>query len=294
MWQKYLGYRSTISTHALREEGDRVGSARLPTHLGISTHALREEGDMLGRNAGRVWCDFYPRPPRGGRPGSGKSKTGSSVFLPTPSARRATFLMPSISNRQLISTHALREEGDYKSAITMAQAGNFYPRPPRGGRPVCGLSRLIPMEFLPTPSARRATMAGLLPTAGGNFYPRPPRGGRRPWTVIQKGPSYFYPRPPRGGRQQPKRWMKPTPPFLPTPSARRATSAGGCYALRTGDFYPRPPRGGRRAGKAVGTAPDAYFYPRPPRGGRQQIRRKPHPIYRQHDGLKGKIHKSLF
>ena len=34
--------------------------------------------------------------------------------------------------------------------------------------------------FLPTPSARRATLTGKLPSVpGSNFYPRPPRGGRR-------------------------------------------------------------------------------------------------------------------
>ena len=59
----------------------------------------------------------------------------NGLFLPTPSARRATGPWPK-SIRQLV---------------------DFYPRPPRGGRrdgqhlhPEAG-------EFLPTPSARRAT-----------------------------------------------------------------------------------------------------------------------------------------
>ena len=35
--------------------------------------------------------DFYPRPPRGGRPGAAALKAEEDrVFLPTPSARRAT------------------------------------------------------------------------------------------------------------------------------------------------------------------------------------------------------------
>lgn len=45
-------------------------------------------------------------------------------------------------------------------------------------------------------------------------------------------------------------------------------------------------------GHADGSGQVADFYPRPPRGGRQQIRRKPRPIYRQHDGSKSKIHKN--
>ena len=33
-----------------------------------------------------------------------------------------------------ISIHALREEGDHHSAGQSNRHGNFYPRPPRGGR----------------------------------------------------------------------------------------------------------------------------------------------------------------
>ena len=34
-----------------------------------------------------------------------------------------------------ISIHALREEGDRKSQTGKKAKQNFYPRPPRGGRP---------------------------------------------------------------------------------------------------------------------------------------------------------------
>ena len=58
-----------ISIHALREEGDRhaIGAGVLPHP--ISIHALREEGDVK-------------------RP---KRFPVKSIFLSTPSARRATF-----------------------------------------------------------------------------------------------------------------------------------------------------------------------------------------------------------
>ena len=37
--------------------------------------------------------------------------------------------------KQLISIHALREEGDLHSRrVRRHRHGNFYPRPPRGGR----------------------------------------------------------------------------------------------------------------------------------------------------------------
>ena len=41
---------SAISIHALREEGDKVGSTVCPVHF-ISIHALREEGDPSGDRA---------------------------------------------------------------------------------------------------------------------------------------------------------------------------------------------------------------------------------------------------
>ena len=63
----------------------------------ISIHALREEGDSLLL---RCLCvrpaDFYPRPPRGGRP-----------------------LTDSISVPIEISIHALREEGDMLTATSL-------------------------------------------------------------------------------------------------------------------------------------------------------------------------------
>ena len=78
----------------------------------ISIHALREEGDVNLVTADFKAMDFYPRPPRGGRPSGA---------------------IPSIAPR-MISIHALREEGDpYPLGLTDQQQ-NFYPRPPRGGR----------------------------------------------------------------------------------------------------------------------------------------------------------------
>ena len=37
-----------------------------------------------------------------------------------------------------ISIHALREEGDHLSAVQVQDGGDFYPRPPRGGRRAVG------------------------------------------------------------------------------------------------------------------------------------------------------------
>ena len=260
-----------ISTHALREEGDRLCAGGLGAH-GISTHALREEGDLW---SGRDRCSnqtyFYPRPPRGGRRLAQMGLVLARGFLPTPSARRAT----RFRNRD--TGHGI----------------NFYPRPPRGGRRVfIGMSSFI-FTFLPTPSARRATyrhrherqrqpisthalreegdqdvlqagwlLHGISTHAlreEGDFSFQAPAGTQ----------SLFLPTP--SARRATPCWSNALRswPFLPTPSARRATRAAeterprrpiSTHALREEgdqvfqrgvqdsrmDFYPRPPRGGRR------------------------------------------------
>ena len=58
-----------------------------------------------------------------------------------------------------ISIHALREEGDFYSVMSMPSCVDFYPRPPRGGRQHLYSAFLCCVVFLSTPSARRATDA---------------------------------------------------------------------------------------------------------------------------------------
>ena len=167
-------------------------------------------------------------------------------FLSTPSARRATKAYLQYCRGEIISIHALREEGDRNAAHSRKQLRisihalreegdkqwptqqdtpqNFYPRPPRGGRPSTQASCRRPTPFLSTPSARRATSCGILPTPlGSHFYPRPPRGGRRGHTRILLAQTDFYPRPPRGGRRATSPSSRSAKTFLSTPSARRAT-----------------------------------------------------------------------
>ena len=56
----------------------------------ISIHALREEGDSAPYIRMRELYHFYPRPPRGGRRRGVAQAVEDSQFLSTPSARRAT------------------------------------------------------------------------------------------------------------------------------------------------------------------------------------------------------------
>ena len=81
----------------------------------------------------------------------------ASVFLSTPSARRATSIYQNQHQAILISIHALREEGDSKRHWIWARPPHFYPRPPRGGRLSLMYHKRARTRFLSTPSARRAT-----------------------------------------------------------------------------------------------------------------------------------------
>ena len=104
-------YRKSISIHALREEGDMDVWTEC-YRRDISIHALREEGDRCCSLFLSAHPDFYPRPPRGGRPTTGFPAMLLAQFLSTPSARRATLNVVDVLGAVGISIHALREEGD--------------------------------------------------------------------------------------------------------------------------------------------------------------------------------------
>ena len=100
--------------------------------------------------------------------------------------------------------------------------------------------------FLSTPSARRATLYLRCLSRRFKISIHALREEGDGWRTTPARPQrYFYPRPPRGGRRDAARSAKAFYIFLSTPSARRATPRtrqGSCPLLY---FYPRPPRGGR-------------------------------------------------
>ena len=149
--------------------------------------------------------NFYPRPPRGGRPG----------------------VISGLGQMVEISTHALREEGDDVGLPGDRGQPDFYPRPPRGGRREVVSVADSAAGFLPTPSARRAT--------GGCFRGRQ-CGGISTHALREEGDRF------------PSLALTSICRFLPTPSARRATTLQLPPHYAEADFYPRPPRGGRQPG----------------------------------------------
>ena len=192
-----------ISIHALREEGDRVSVQDFKDGA-ISIHALREEGDRPFAASPPPAQNFYPRPPRGGRPHTRRGDRWAWEFLSTPSARRATIFGIKAELAVVISIHALREEGDELIVGRVTDDVHPFLSTPSARRATCALSFAATTRiFLSTPSARRATR-----TSG--------RG--------MESTSYFYPRPPRGGRRYNSVAADSKFEFLSTPSARRATA----------------------------------------------------------------------
>ena len=153
----------------------------------------------------------------------------------------------------------------------------------------------MPLRFLSTPSARRATnrrSAGIQYQTI-SIHALREEGDAGSHFGAREG-IYFYPRPPRGGRQN--RWFGQSG---PEPISIHALREEGdlCQFLHRHNyhnFYPRPPRGGRPAWErqkqprylflstpsarratfsaALWDVRIANFYPRPPRGGRPRSR----------------------
>ena len=168
---------------------------------------------------------FYPRPPRGGRRVQLVENIVDSEFLSTPSARRATRQRADQYVPGEISIHALREEGDFLGPTSICDIGDFYPRPPRGGRHLRTYRTYRYDLFLSTPSARRATRHITIRAsacAAISIHALREEGDRADHRTGGKGGN-FYPRPPRGGRPTARPIIKPCSVFLSTPSARRAT-----------------------------------------------------------------------
>ena len=160
-------------------------ATRLPGGLGrvpdISIHALREEGDKAGEPVTIPINDFYPRPPRGGRPFALASHILVTDFYPRPPRGGRPVALPNEPGNRFISIHALREEGDVKGWLRATEV----------------------TRFLSTPSARRATgLLCLLGSGGGiSIHALREEGDKKPLDGDIIGVS-----------------------FLSTPSARRATT----------------------------------------------------------------------
>ena len=193
-----------ISIHALREEGDYTTTPSLSqAWIFLSTPSARRATDLLDRQCKHL-LNFYPRPPRGGRPGKRTlQEVAQYIFLSTPSARRATVssILKLFGGSTFLSTPSARR-ATRSAHRSVCRRRNFYPRPPRGGRPGFVLLDMIACYF----------------------YPRPPRGGRPVFPNAELYLLLFLSTPSaRRATRRTTRSRTPAGRFLSTPSARRAT-----------------------------------------------------------------------
>ena len=196
--------KSAISIHALREEGDRTGAGQPAAGQPFLSTPSARRATRMSATSPTTSRNFYPRPPRGGRPRRpGRFPARPRNFYPRPPRGGRHPITKSLKEEFKISIHALREEGD-------------------DGEP---FKQYVMLEFLSTPSARRATAgfrAGAL-DSNISIHALREEGDETRTAALQDGDQFLStPSARRATCQRPKilgRAYK----FLSTPSARRAT-----------------------------------------------------------------------
>ena len=169
----------------------------------ISIHAPREGSDPKSVKVGVSAKDFYPRSPRGERLRRGCARTRSPEFLSTLPARGATLghVSASLPGVGFLSTLPARGATAISLPFQTLES-HFYPRSPRGERPVRFLL-LFARHNISIHAPREGSDQGAQPA---------PRSRR-----------YFYPRSPRGERRDARRRWHVYDAFLSTLPARGAT-----------------------------------------------------------------------
>ena len=177
----------------------------------ISIHAPREGSDSRLCRQPRRRQNFYPRSPRGERPGAIHEGVNEAYFYPrSPRGERRHYSMDAQDTVPYISIHAPREGSDSSGEVTETpvyvflstlpargathrflalngHSSNFYPRSPRGERQILPLLRGQDGGFLSTLPARGATWrAAIMRCWILYFYPRSPRGERL--IQVQRAP----------------------------------------------------------------------------------------------------------
>ena len=214
----------------------------------ISIHVPREGDDNTSTiHILAGFLNFYPRPPRGGRPSSWPTRCAARKFLSTSPARGTTFqLLPHLGIHG-ISIHVPREGDDLAYSAS------------------CGARRL----FLSTSPARGTTgWFAKIKEETKYFYPRPPRGGRPAQELrIIRYIRFLSTSPARGTTAKASLTFLAPPEFLSTSPARGTTRPFGGNQLHV-VISIHVPREGDDATTPPSRSPKPNFYPRPPRGGR--------------------------
>ena len=151
-----VAVRSTISIHALREEGD-IDNGRDQRHRVISIHALREEGDSSTWSRAARSDYFNPRPPRRGRPIVMPLSAGIAPhFNPRPPRRGRLITREDLQSLvQFQSTPSAK-----RATLSISNMGTIteFQSTPSAKRATAGSADdALASKFQSTPSAKRAT-----------------------------------------------------------------------------------------------------------------------------------------
>ena len=215
-------------------------------------------------------ADFYPRSPRGERLVSSPFTLTTDIFLSTLPARGATLCSESCLLLTDISIHAPREGSDPPFSSPTTITLHFYPRSPRG---------------------ERRYMRKISIVNRNNFYPRSPRGERQPnGDAVSSTLRFLSTLPARGATAQGltlETWPKisihapregsdrrlvlcvPHPFEISIHAPREGSDCNQRQPDRADrDFYPRSPRGERLEQRKKDSI-ERHFYPRSPRGERR-------------------------
>ena len=103
---------SHISIHALREEGDQPARQSCPPPVGFLSTPSARRATLHPSISPCCTPKFLSTPSARRATGMPDNYKGPAQFLSTPSARRATGLLTEDDIAEVISIHALREEGD--------------------------------------------------------------------------------------------------------------------------------------------------------------------------------------
>ena len=177
------------------------------------------------------------------------------LFLPTPSARRATPIIRGLSSARLIflPTPSARRATSLQLCYNHCYI-EFLPTPSaRRATQRFKYSRTTCL-FLPTPSARRATsMRGYdREDYAISTHALREEGDAGARGALDSYREYFYPRPPRGGRRAPQTGRPPAN-IISTHALREEGDVSSRpFVWHLYHFYPRPPRGGRPGQRSAG------------------------------------------
>ena len=123
-----------ISIHAHREGSDGFSGRWVAEHQDISIHAPREGSDLLRYPDTAKNVDFYPRSPRGERPGQMAQRNDHLDFYPRSPRGERRLPVVVVHQGHDISIHAPREGSDGPAGSGQHVVDDFYPRSPRGER----------------------------------------------------------------------------------------------------------------------------------------------------------------